>query len=53
MSHWTRSNQVTCPKKWTYRNKAQAQHYGGLFQQLPYRCEACGRWHLTSRGLPK
>ena len=40
-----------CTDKVTYRNKSQAFHYALLYQQVPYKCRFCSRFHLTTQGL--
>ena len=48
MARWKR---IGCTEKVRYRNKAQAQHFSGVYQQLPYKCRFCDGYHLTTRGL--
>ncbi|MDQ6892170.1 MAG: hypothetical protein M3167_06135 [Acidobacteriota bacterium] len=39
-----------CPTgKWVYVAEAEAAFFGKTLQQRPYRCEVCGRFHLTTQ----
>jgi hypothetical protein len=32
------------------RARSRHQHHGGKVERRSYRCQECGRWHLTSQG---
>ncbi|HSH31685.1 MAG TPA: hypothetical protein VK963_03420 [Candidatus Saccharimonadales bacterium] len=57
MNHAKQERKSPCGDKLTYRDAAEAVavrayaawQYGGDIRLQPYRCKACGLWHLASR----
>ncbi len=50
------TSEENCRAKIRYRNKPQAVHYAWKLAAagmpgVPYKCNVCDRWHLTTRGL--